>query len=373
MRTLIFLLQKEFIQIVRDPMIVRTIFAMPIVQLIVLPFAADYEVKNINISVVDQDHSTYSRQLVTKMTSSGYFKLTNFSNAYKVGIEAIEQDKADLVLVIPPKFEQNLVKENAATLQLAINATNGVKAGLGGAYAASIIRNFNTEVRLEWFTPSKSPPSVSSIEVVPVLWYNPHLNYKMYMVPGILVVLVTMVGIFLSSLNIVREKEIGTIEQLNVTPIKKWEFVLGKLIPFWLIGMFVLTIGLTLARLIFHIIPLGSLGLIFGFAGVYLLACLGLGLLISTFAETQQQAMFIAFFFMMIFVLLGGLYTNVDSMPEWAQMLTHFTPVSYFIEVIRMVILKGSTFQDVLPQFKAMCGFAVGFNALAIWNYRKRA
>jgi ABC-2 type transport system permease protein len=135
----------------------------------------------------------------------------------------------------------------------------------------------------------------------------------------------------------------------------------------------VLTIGLGIARLVFGIIPMGSLGLIYGFAAVYLLACLGLGLLISTFADTQQQAMFMAFFFMMIFVLLGGLYTNIDSMPKWAQMATKFNPVAYFIEVIRMVILKGSTFSDVKNQFMTMCGFAVVFNALAVWNYRKRS
>ena len=338
----------------------------------VLPFAADYEVKNINLSVVDNDHSTFSRRLIDKMTASGYFKLTQYETSYTKALVGIEQDEADLILEIPMNFEKNLVRENSGSILLSVNAVNGVKGGLAGAYAANIIRDFNSDIRLQWLK-VPSLKAANTIEIVPIFWYNPYMNYKIYMVPGMLVVLVTMVGAFLSSLNIVREKEIGTIEQLNVTPISKAQFLLGKLIPFWVIGMLVLAISLFVARLVFNIIPLGSVLLIFGYAMVYLLALLGFGLLISTFVDTQQQAMFISFFFMMIFILLGGLYTNIDSMPPWAREVTKFNPVSYFIEVIRMIVLKGSTFQDIKNQFWAICGFAVFFNAYAIWNYRKRA
>ena len=372
MRTLGFLLQKEFIQIFRDPSILRIIFFMPIMQLMVLPFAADYEVKNINLSVVDNDHSTFSRRLIDKMLASGYFKLTDYSTSYKSALKVIEQDEADLVLEIPLNFEKTLVREDASAVLLSVNAVNGVKGGLAGAYAANIIRDYNSDIRLQWLKiPSLKAPN--AIEIVSAYWYNPYMNYKIFMVPGMLVVLVTMVGAFLSSLNIVREKEIGTIEQLNVTPISKVEFLLGKLIPFWVLGLIVLAIGLFAARLVFNVVPLGSIFLIFGYAMVYLLALLGFGLLISTFVDTQQQAMFISFFFMMIFILLGGLYTNIDSMPNWAREVTKFNPVSYFIEVIRMIVLKGSTFSDIKTQFWAMCGFAVFFNAYAVWNYRKRA
>jgi ABC-2 type transport system permease protein len=345
---------------------------MPIMQLMVLPYAADYEVKNINLSIVDNDHSTFSRRLIDKMTASGYFKLVDYSPSYKMALNVIEHDEADLVIEIPTNFEKNLVKENESELLLSVNAVNGVKGGIAGAYAANIIRDYNSEIRLQWL---KIPTlkAANSIEIVTSFWYNPYMNYKIYMVPGMLVVLVTMVAMFLSSLNIVREKEIGTIEQLNVTPMSKVQFLLGKLIPFWILGLMVLAIGLGAARLAFGIVPLGSIFLIFGFAVVYLLAMLGIGLLISTFVDTQQQAMFISFFFMMVFILLGGLYTNIDSMPSWAKEVTKFNPVSYFIEVIRMIILKGSTFQDIKTQFGAMCGFAVFFNAYAVWNYRKRA
>ena len=373
MRTLGFLLQKEFIQIFRDPAILRIIFMMPIMQLIILPFAADYEVKNINLSVVDNDHSTYSHRLIDKMTASGYFRLTDYSNSFAQAIQTIEHEKSDLILVIPNHFERDLVRENNAKVQLAVDAVNGVKGGLAGAYAANIIRDVNANIRLDWIAPQKINPSVSSIEITSAYWYNPHMDYKLFMVPGILVILVTMVGAFLSALNIVREKEIGTIEQLIVTPIAKWQFLLGKLIPFWVLGLLVLCIGLFMARLIFGIVPLGSIFLILAYAAVYLLAFLGWGLLISTFVDTQQQAMFVSFFFMMIFIMLGGLYTNIDSMPHWAKVVSQFNPAAYFIEVIRMIVLKGSGFQDIKEHFIKMVGFALFFNAFAVLNYRKRS
>ncbi len=370
MRTLLYLLQKEFIQISRDPSILRIVFMMPVVQLIILPFAADYEVKNINLCVVDNDHSTYSTRMVDKMTASGYFRLVAYAPSFNQAVKTIESDEADIVLEIPNHFEKDLVRDNAAQVLLSVNAVNGVKGGLAGAYAANIIRDYNSDIRLNWF---KVPNLPTPVEIVPRFWYNPHMRYKIYMVPGIMVVLVTMIGAFISSLNIVREKEIGTIEQLNVTPITKLQFILGKLIPFWVIGLVVLSLGLLVTRLVFNIVPVGSYALIFGYAAIYLLAFLGFGLLISTLVDTQQQAMFLAFFFMMIIIMLGGLYTNIDSMPKWARTVTLFNPAAYFIEAIRNIMLKGSTFQDIKHHFAIMTGFAVFFNGLAIWNYRKRA
>jgi len=372
MRMLKFLLQKEFRQIFRDPSILRVIFIMPVIQLMVLPWAADYEIKNIKLAVVDQDHSEYSRQLVNKITASGYFQLTGFGNSYAESLEQVERDKADLVLQIPTQFEKDLVKEDEAKLFLAINAINGVKANLGGAYLRSIIQDYNRQVRMEWIQFPRFNPELS-IDVTSSNWFNPLMNYKYFMVPGILVILLTMVGSNLAAINIVREKEIGTIEQINVTPIKKHIFVLGKLIPFWLLGLFVLTIGLTIARLVYGIIPAGSFLTIYLFAALYLLTVLGLGLLISTVAGNQQQAMLISFFCMMIFILLGGLYTSIDSMPVWAQWITRFNPVSYFIEVMRMVVLKGSSLYDIRYHVLAMIGFATVLNGWAINNYKKRS
>lgn len=372
MRTLKFLLQKEFRQIFRDPAILRIIFIMPVIQLIILPLAADYEVKNIKLAVVDNNHSDYSRQLLSKVTSSGYFQLQHYSSNYQQALHEVEQDKADLILEIPAGFSKDIVKENEASLLLSVNAINGVKANLGAAYLRSIIQDFNRELRLRWMQFPRFNPELN-IEVTSSNWFNPNLNYKFFMVPGILVVLVTMVGSFLTSLNIVKEKEIGTIEQINVTPIHKYHFILGKLIPFWVLGLFVLAIGLTIARLIYGIAPVGSYFTIFCFAAIYLLAVLGLGLLVSTYTGSQQQAMLLSFFMIMIFILLGGLYTSIDSMPAWAQAITKVNPVAYFIEVMRMVVLKGSGLADIRFHLLTVLGFAVLLNSWAVLNYRKRA
>lgn len=372
MRTLRFLLQKEFRQIFRDPSILRIIFVMPMIQLLILPWAADYEVKDINLTVVDHDHSAYSRQLVSKITASGYFRLQDYTGSYQTALHAIEKDKADLILEIPASFEKKLVKEDKAPLFLAVNAINGTKANLGSAYLRSIIQDFNRQVRTEWIQFPRFSPE-TTIEVTSSNWFNPSMNYRYFMVPGILVILVTMVGSFLAALNIVKEKEIGTIEQINVTPVKKYQFILGKLIPFWVLGLIILSIGLLIARVAYSILPAGSLFTIYVFSAVYLLAVLGLGLLVSTFTSTQQQAMLISFFMMMVFILLGGLYTSIDSMPKWAQAITKVNPVSYFIEVMRMVVLKGSSLGDIKNHLLIMLGFALFFNGWAVISYRKRS
>ena len=371
MRTLKFLLQKEFKQIFRNKALLPLIFVVPIIQLLILPLAADYEVKNINISIVDHDHSTYSQQLISKITASGYFQLADYGTSFNQAFQQIEKDKSDLILEIPKGFEKNLVRENSEKLFIAVNAINGVKASLGGAYLNQIITEHNADIRLQWYQSDRFNPA-PNINVTSSNWFNKFLNYRFFMVPGILVVLVTMVCSYMCALNIVKEKEVGTIEQINVTPIKKYQFILGKLIPFWLIGMFIFSVGLFIvARLVYGIVPVGSLLLLYGYLAIYLVALLGLGLLISAFAETQQQAMSIAFFFIMIFMLMSGLFTSIDSMPNWAYYIAKGIPVTYFIEVVRMIILKGSGFADIKYHFLIMVGFAVLLNGLAIWNYKK--
>lgn len=371
MRTIRFLLEKEFRQIFRNKAILLMIMVMPVVQLIILPLAANYEVKNINLSVVDHDHSSYSQKLISKITASGYFKLTGYNNSFKEGMKLIETDNADLILEIPHGFERNLVRENHQQLFIAVNAINGVKANLGGAYLGAIIRDFNNDIRLQLLPVSKFN-GAAVIEINSSNLFNPLMKYKFFMVPGILAILVTMIGGFLSALNIVKEKEFGTIEQINVSPIRKHHFILGKLIPFWVLGNVVFTLGLLVSWLIYGIVPLGNLLVLYLFASVFLLAILGFGLLVSTFCDTQQQAMFIMFFFMMIFILMGGLFTSIDSMPDWAKTVSRFNPVSYLIEVMRMVILKGSGLRDILPQLGTVGVFAIALNVWAVWNYKKR-
>lgn len=379
MRTIQFLLRKEFKQIFRNRTILIMIMVMPAMQLLILPFAANYEVKNINLSVVDHDHSSFSQKLISKITASGYFKLQGYNASFKEAFQLIESDKADLILEIPQGFERNLVRENQPAGQpgeqklfIAVNAINGTKAGLGGAYLTQIINNFSNNIRQEWQQPMGNN-STPTIEITSSNWFNPFLNYNIFMVPGILAILVTMVGGFLTALNIVKEKEVGTIEQINVTPIKKQYFILGKLIPFWILGNVVFSIGLLISWLVYGIIPLGNLIVLYGFASFFLLAVLGFGLLISTYSDTQQQAMLIMFFFMMIFILMGGLFTPIESMPGWAQVIAKLNPVSYMIEVMRMVILKGSGWKDIFPQLWKIAFFAVVLNTWAILNYRKTA
>ncbi|HKZ38281.1 MAG TPA: ABC transporter permease [Chryseolinea sp.] len=370
MRTIRFLLQKEFKQIFRNKVILAMILVMPAIQLMILPLAADYEVKNINISIVDHDHSSYSQKLISKVTASGYFRLIGYNASFKDAFRLIEQDQADLILEIPHGFERNLIREGEQKMFIAVNAINGVKANLGGSYLSSIIKNYNEDIRLELVSPTQVVQN-PGIEIVSSNWFNNLLNYRVFMVPGILAILVTMIGGFLSSLNIVKEKEVGTIEQINVTPIKKHHFILGKLIPFWVLGNVVFSIGLLISWLIYGIVPVGNLIVMYGFIAVYLLCVLGLGLLVSTFCETQQQAMFIMFFFMMIFILLGGLFTSTDSMPEWAKIISRLNPVTYLIDVMRMVMLKGSGLMDVLGHLFIVALFAVILNTWAVLNYKK--
>ncbi|MBL7901849.1 MAG: ABC transporter permease [Bacteroidia bacterium] len=371
MRTLIVLLQKEFRQIFRNKAILPLIFVMPTVQLLILPLAADYEIKNIKLAVIDQDHSPYSAKLISKITGSGYFQLTHFGNSYPQGFKTIETEKADLVLNIPLGFEKNLIREQQNSLFIAINAINGVKAGLGGSYLAKIIQEFNMEINLDW-TRVIQNGTEQKIETLNSAWYNPGMNYNFFMVPGILAALVTMMGTYMTSVNIVKEKEVGTIEQINVTPVNKMYFILAKLIPFWVIGMFVFSVGLgIIANLVYGISSQGSLFLLYLFLGIYLVAILGLGLLVSTYSETQQQAMSITFFFVMIFMLMSGLFTPIDSMPSWARAISYLSPLTYFIEVMRMIVLKGSGFDDLQYQFFVILLFAVLMNTWAILNYRK--
>ncbi|MGC1243275.1 MAG: ABC transporter permease [Chryseosolibacter sp.] len=370
MRTISFLLAKEFRQIFRNKIILAIILIVPMVQLMILPLTANYEVKNINLSIVNYDNSTYAQKLITSITASGYFQLTGLEHRFSDALEAVESNRADLLLEIPHDFERNLVRENRQTLFVAVNAINGVKAGLGAAYLNTIIRDYNRDLMLS-VLPAQSTSQSPVIDVVSSNWYNPYMDYRLFMVPGILAFLVTMIGGYMSALNIVKEKETGTIEQINVTPIRKHHFIIGKLIPFWILGMVVFTLGLLLAWAVYGVVPAGSLAVLYLFLSLFLLAVLGLGLLISTYTETQQQAMFISFFFVMIFILMSGLFTSLDSMPFWAKIISRLNPITYFIEVMRMVVLKGSGLRHILPHIGVISLFAIVLNTWAIMNYKK--
>ncbi len=346
------------------------IFVIPVVQLLVLSFAVTFEIKNINLVIVDQDHSVASRQLASKFTAPPFYHVKAYPTSYIEAEEYLKTGKAHQILIIPPRFEIDLQKESKASVQLISNAIDGSAAAIMNAYGNSIILDYNQDIiaDLSGGVDIKQPFNIRYS-----YWFNPELDYKTYMVPGILVLLVTIIGMFLSSMNVVREKEMGTIEQINVSPVKKYQFVVGKLLPFWFIALFELAFGLLLARIVFGIPIVGSLWLIFGVASVYLLAVLGIGLLISTLVETQQQAMFLAWFFAVVFIMMSGLFTPTDSMPDWAQKINIINPIAYFIKMMRMIMLKGSEFQDVLKPFVSIAIYAVVSLTLAVWRYRKVA
>ena len=370
MRRIGFLLQKEFLQIFRTRSMLMIIFVMPVIQLLILSNAVTYEIKNIKLHVIDLDQSAQSRQLISKFTASGYFQLIDQSLDFESANIHLEKNEADIVIRIPPHFERDLLRDQKNTIQFVINAVDGAAGGLANGYASQIVADYNKNIRAELLPATLNLPS-GTIQVIHSNWFNPEMNYKTFMVPGLVVLLITLIGMFLCAMNIVREKEMGTIEQLNVTPISKTTFIIGKLLPFWILAIFELTIGLVIGKMVFNIPMIGNIGLIYLFASIYLVVILGIGLLVSTFTETQQQAMFLSWFILVLFILMSGLFTPVESMPSWAQKVTWFNPVAYFIRVIRMVMLKGSGFQDILDYLLIMLLFAVVVNTLAILNYRK--
>jgi len=370
--TVFYILQKEFLQIFRNRAMLPIIFALPVIQLVILSYAATYEIKSTTISVVDDDRSRTSRELVETLEASGYFRVFDRPASMRRADETMLRGHASMILRIESDLERNLRRDGIGRVQMILNAEDGSAAGVIQAYALQVIEGYNRRIQPEFRTTSGAAPSRSTVlQIVPQHWFNPDLNYQTYMVPGILVLLVTMIGTFLSSMNVVREKEIGTIEQLNVTPLRRRDFIVGKLLPFWILALVELAIGLVVAKIVFDIPMLGSIALIFALAGLYLLVMLGMGLLISTVTDTQQQAMFLAWFLMVIFILMSGLFTPVESMPNWAQKLTLLNPIAYFIEIMRRVLLKGAGIEAVRDQVVALAVYAAVMLTLAVRQYRK--
>lgn len=370
MRTILFIVQKEFLQIFRNRTMLPIIFVVPIIQLLILVHAATFEMKNISTVIVDRDLSAVSKQICAKFESSPFFNIQDYCMSIQEGEKRLNEGKCDLVIYFPEEFGKRLYKENTADVQLLVNAINGAAAGLTNAYASGVIADYNLRL-IEKEIQIPETMKMKNINITHSHWYNPDLNYKTYMVPGILVLLVTIISMYLSAMNVVREKEIGTIEQINVTPIRKHHFIIGKLIPFWFIALFELAFGLFIGKLVFDIPMVGSLWLVFLVAMVYLISTLSIGLFLSTLSENQQQSMFISFFFMMIFLLMSGLFTSIDSMPVWAQWFNKINPIAYFIDIMRMILLKGSGFKDIQVSFYSLVAYGTMMLMLSVFRYRK--
>jgi ABC-2 type transport system permease protein len=290
--------------------------------------------------------------------------------------EAMLRRDAAVILHIPRDFERDLVRTHVAPAQLVLNAEDGAAAGVTLSYAQRIVAEYASELGAT-LRPSAneegSVPGHGTIDVRARGWYNPDLDYRYFMVPGILVQLVTMVGTLLTALNIVREKELGTLEQLNVTPVTRGQFIAAKLIPLWSLGLLALTIGMLVARFAFHVPMRGSLLLVFATASVYLLAALGIGLFVSTVVSTQQQAIFLTFFIVLVYLLMSGLFTPVRSMPAWAQWVAQANPVMHFIEIMRAVMLRGAGWREIARPLAILSAIAVAVFSLSVRQYAKRA
>lgn len=382
-RTLRFLLRKEYLQILRDHTILGMLLLMPVIQLLVLANAVTFEVRSASMYVVDKDHSSASRGVVTRFVGSGRFVPAGSSPYSSEADDAMLERRADMILVIPEGFERDLVRARLAPVQLIFNAENGAAAGVMNTYANAILASYAAEFGaaidpgpVAQVSSDRSPDPVHGHPAIDLQrrgWYNPELDYREYMVPGILVVLVTIVGTLLTAMNIVREKEAGTLDQLNVTPIDRSTFIAAKLIPIWTFAMADLIIGLIVARFVFGVPMLGSLTLIFFSATIYMVGALGIGLWISTVAETQQQAMFVTFSLLMVYLLMSGLFTPIRAMPAWAQWTTEINPIAHFVALMRAVLLKGATMGDVAQHLLALTVISAVVLSIAVRQYRKRS
>ena len=380
MRTIRFLLRKEYRQIFRDRVMVAQIFMVPIIQMLVLANAATFSVRSVQLWVVDDDRSSVSRAIVDRLTASGRFVLAGSSASMAEADDALLDRRAGLILHLPARLERELVRTRRGEIQMIFNAEDGAAAGIASAYAQRIVAGYGAELAAELRpavgaigAASDAPRAAGgSLDLRLRGWYNPELDYRDFMVPGILVVLVTIVGSMLTAVNIAREKELGTLDQLNVTPVTKTQFIAGKLIPLWSIGLVELGVGLAFAHAVFGVPVRGSLWLVFGAAAMYLVVALGIGLLVSAMVDTQQQAMFVIYFILIVYLLMSGLFTPVRSMPVWAQWVSAFTPVQHFVTVMRSVLCKGVGVGDVWRELLVLAGYGGVVFWVAVRQYRKR-
>ena len=368
MRTVGFLLRKEFRQVRRDRVMLFQIFAIPLIQLLVLANAATFEIRNTRMHVVDASRSVASRDLARSFAASDYFSVEGVSAGMPPADERLLAGDVALILRIPTGFERDLARGVPAAVQLVLSATDGAAAGIVAGYARTVVADYG--LRTEG---AADVTAGGGIEIETRGWYNEALDYQQHMVPGILVVLVTIIGTLLTSMNIVREKEIGTLEQLNATPLRRSEFIAGKLLPFWILALLELGFGLVVARLVFDIPMRGSLALLFGAGGIYLVVALGVGLWISTVAETQQQAMFVTYFFLMINLFMSGLFTPIASMPAWGRIAAEFIPLKHFIDIARSVLIKGAGPEGLAVPLLALAAMGLVVFTVSVRQYSKTA
>lgn len=356
-----YLVQKEFLAIRRNPFLPKLVFIFPIMIMCVMPWVMNMEIKNIVVDVVDNDRSTLSQQLVHRIEASNYFIFNGQKASYADALKDIEESNADVVVEIPAHFERDHINGLNPQVLIAANAVNGTKGSMGTAYLSSIV------------TQHVAPELDALTSKVSTLYlYNKNLNYKLFMIPALMGMIMMLMCGFLPALNIVGEKETGTIESINVTPVSKWTFILSKLIPYWIIGIIEITICFLLAWAVYGITSAGSLVWVYLLSLLLALIFSGFGLIISNYNDTMQQAVFVMWFFVVCLILLSGLFTPVRSMPQWAYLSTYINPMHYFIDAIRTVFVRGGDFQSISRQVAALTVFAIIMSIWAVMSYRKR-
>lgn len=377
MKTLKFLIEKEFKLMFRNPLIPRMIVMYPIMVLLVFPWAVSFEITNIKIDVVDHSKSVYSKRLTDKIAASQYFILNDTPPDYQSAMLNMEQGETDMILEIPVSFDKDMVKTRSSGVGVAVNAVNGTQGLLGSNYIMQIVNDFSSELREELM--HTLPPHYRSslmqmpkVTIIPQYKFNPALDYKNFMIPGFMVLLLTIICGILPALNIVMEKENGTIQQINVTPVSRIGFILAKLIPFWVVGLVVMIISVTVAYLMYGLWPVGSMVAILFSAIVFIFSVSGLGIIISNYSENMQQASFLVMFFILILILLGGMFTPVSSMPAWARVIATVNPFTYLTKTFRLLYLNGSTLADISLNLLVLGLIAVVLNGWAVLSYKKR-
>lgn len=380
------LLRKEFLQLRRSPLLLVIFIILPVALMNMVPRIATQEIKGLKFSVVDADHSTLSSRLIQKIDASQYLALAATCPTYREALATVEKGEADIIVSIPHGYERDVVRTLSAgtavdatalpEVQLVANATNGMKGSMSVAYVQGITQMLMAEVVEEQGLAATSSniaaPAQGGAGPIAVRYlFNPHLDYRIYMVPAIFALLLTLIVGFLPALNIVGEKERGTIEQLNVTPVSKLSFIVAKLIPYWVIGIVMTFIALMATKGLYGFWPVGSVGTMMVFVSLHCLLISAVGLVISNYSTTMRQAAMTMFFFLVIFILMSGLLTPIRSMPDWAQALTLINPMRFLIEALRAIYLKGSSLAELSSQFFTLSAMATAFATWAVVSYRK--
>jgi ABC-2 type transport system permease protein len=366
------MLIKEFIQVFRDPRMKGMIFGMPLIQLLIMGYAVNMDVKHIATAVYDLDQSVTSRELVARFANSGYFKIKRYLTRDAEARELMDHGEVQVILHLNPGFERDLLAGKTVPLQVILDGTDSNTAAVVLSYSLKITVQFSQDLLtrrlMRMGALAKTP---GRVQVETRAWFNENLESRNFFVPGVIALLISLVTLMLTSMAIVREKELGTMEQIIVTPIRPHEFILGKTVPFALIGYVDVVLVIVVGVWWFEVPLRGNLGLLFGATTLYLLTTLGVGLLISTVSQTQQQAMMTTFFFFQPAMLLSGFVFPIANMPRVVQWITFLNPLRYFLVIIRGIFLKGVGAEILWPQMLALAVLGSLIMALATRRFRK--